>query len=1639
MKLRLPNQLVAALMAAFSATLFTTLSSGSAAHASVTFSGDALTTVTRDEVNNVYNDGAGTFYIQTENNNLDLSLTICLESLYQYQDVHDYNGFSPFVTWSISNAGSNAYGLADIKTTADGQGITGYWDGNKWATAGVATYQTLLNEYSVLGSDDKHYVTLNITNRPTDSNNATKGVMVTAVNTTTNQTASVYTAHDLRSSNYTGYYTQLNVNTQYVTSLTLNTASVLDMSDFELPKDYTIPFVSARTDAPETSVGRIMFIGDSITHGEYDMTWRWQLFKTFVDNDIENEIVGPKKDFNHTSANTMQTDYQPDAKGKMYYGGVKFNNVHYAQSSGRTRNIINGGNVTEKVYDESGNLLFTTGSGASYGSNSADKVGNTYDCNTYAMMIGTNDILSDTDYAGTPANKYAGIMSNLLGGTVVGSTGTDGSYSYTWTPGAADGGNMGTILNEMNMTEGDTFYVISVPTWALMTNNNHNGANDHATVAAYNGFLKTWTDTYNASHDATVKFVDINKGLVDKTATIPFFSNKAFFNNNDSLHPSEQGALIIAGNLAQGMGLAGRTGGLTRAEAGFGDTVWNTEKRSSTITLTSASAASTAGLGYFTEEGGFTVDFNANFGDGESNGWLDAQKDYQTGRVTNPALVQNALSVTVGDGTMGGTLKLSEGYILWHDNTGDNLLYCRDNSALSTENLRIAYNAGSTENNIDAGYYVWLGDMLIGQGLTATAGDFNGISFSVSGTGTGTIKGLTFSDTAYAPSTTLITSYDNGRATVIPMPSHDSEVTHLTTSFSNPTPSTNAYATANQATTGELVISRTGTGSDNLIGAVGAAHTGNVSVNYHGLKANSIILSVNGGAVTDGNVSLLLDGGTEIKKVGKFDQSGNHAFHGVYQNSVGGDLQLEVNDATVNGSILMGHASGTGTISGATKLIVNAGASIGGNVYGGSSAAGSKIQGGTSITITGGEINGSVYGGHHGDGSITGGTSITITGGHITGDVEGGNKSGSNGTIAGGTAVTVQGNKALIDGNISADTVTLEGVENSGYSDGFDQYEGNITATNMKLSGYTADAVGATLNVSGTLTAADSTNTTISKAATIGTLSVEAGSNLTFDGKLNLTNGLQLNKSGASVTFNNGFEVTTGTATQSLYDMVLSGGAEATINCEHKNTARLLATAAGTTLNFGEKADVTVAGIYNSSTDSNSNGTLNVAEGATVVSNGRVRANTMNLSGSLTVKGNFDANTLNLSGGTLNYTNTAATAGLTNIKVTGEEKSTLSGNLNVTTLSLDGSSLDIDGGTYTLGTLQGNDTVARAGIVTIKNDAAVTAGTLKVGAQGQRYLVENGSSLTVSGLKMKLEAANGENPAALYSTYGKTNGFLSLSYGSDIFVIENAKVTMAENATLKTKFLNAELIVDGEDKTVTLTRSENTLTKLQAKNGNITVQNADNSAASLVSLNAGGGDILVQMNQATELNLHDLVLGDGHKITATTQAVMTRAAGDAPAIVTLSGTATEHALLQATGTTTVESDLALSGHVDMVYTEATQGIDLAGNSLTLSAGETTIYLSDEMMVTLNTTNKLVLFTNASWVNGITLNPVEGNDKLSITPAGLFIADSQGNALGQQYQLAFNSRTGEIFVAPEPATATLSLLALAALAARRRRK
>lgn len=1002
-----------------------------------------------DEENNVIYDGKGYFAVQSEANT-SVALTISLSSLVSYVNSNDYKSGGYMLLWDDNAAD---YGLADNADTSVDNGsrepyLSGYWDNKAWNASTNNILYSELNQYAVNDS-----LTLYITN------SSTAGVVVSAKNTA-GESVKLYTASDLRTSKNTvtnGYYVNLN----YVTGVTLNTTSTLNTDSYVPPVDYSEPFVSQRTDG--TTVGRVTFLGDSITHGVNDQSYRWQFFKILTDNGIENEIVGPRSGYYNDPGHTE------DAGSS--YGGAEFANVHLAQASGRTHNIISGSTsatVDGKNYT----------SGVNYGGHSTASTAESFDSNTWICMMGTNDMLSDTPNSGPSTDQYVTQMQKMLGGTVSYDSATD---SYTWKSGE-NWGTMAEIVSDV-CQEGDTFYMLSITPWG--NHNNHNRDMDHYAALEFNRNLAAWTEAYAEQTGKNVVYVDVTRGMVDPTSSNRFMGHDAFFNSSgDRLHPNDQGSIIMAGNLAQAMGIGGRTAGLTRSDKNTAPHIWNSATVGTDGTVAAGSTLSIA-ENIFTQDGGYTVDFSANFGDGATNGWQDTSK---------------TLSITLGDGINSGTLNLSEGAIMW----GSNVLFCWDNSTLSEEgNIRIAWHNGNTADNVLSGYYVWLGDMLIGQGLDANAGGTNGITISATGA-TGSVTNLTWANAAYAPTTTLITSAEN--AYQVTQVSGNTQLIVTSGVSYEGSATTNATdggilvtGDASKATyTGILSSANASTTQTKAwVGMVNTAFSDDINVQFTGNIDATIFGAMNNGN-GDGAGKLVLDiaAGSIIGTKGTYDKV-TAAIAGSYGGGKADAFNVYINGGELGNNVVGGSISGAGSID-SVLIALNSG-KITGNIYGGSCndngdtsrdgvvAVARSVVGEAQIIINGGEVTGNIVAG--GSAGTIGDVEVLITDGTIGGNIEKGAAKRKDGAT---TNVTVVGNKAKIGGSITADTVTFRNLSESESANGFDKYSGTVTADKLVLDNVNVDVL-ATLDVKAIEVVNGSTTSVIlGNTATLATLTLDS-------------------------------------------------------------------------------------------------------------------------------------------------------------------------------------------------------------------------------------------------------------------------------------------------------------------------------------------------------------------------------------------------------------------------------------------------------------------------------------------------------------------------------------------------------------------
>lgn len=833
--------------------------------------------------------------------------------------------------------------------------------------------------------------------------------------------------------------------------------------------------------AAESTLGEWMAIGDSITHGTDSSSYRWYLQKVMIDNGISYSTVGY-----HSGC------FRPTDTSALVYGGKRFDdhNNHSAQFNIWTDEIAG----TAYRRDQSVTGLDSTNIGNWLGTSkekTPDKNGNrgtysgsVFSPDTYTVMLGTNDL------NGLGSTSMDNILANMK--IIADTIGTNAQ------------------ANDKQATA----YIMSV------TSTNYS-ASLASNIAAYNKQLSQWTGNYSGSGVELV-YVDINRGLSDVTRADGY--GVASMYASDKLHPTDQASLIIAGNLAQGMGYAGRTAGQQRRDAadfatvqfahGFGEntpTGENISLREDGALDFSAPGNSSLSFdwGKAQLDNGFTVDFSLTLGDGAANGWNTS----------------DSFIVSVGDGTQGGTLRINEAYIQW----GDTILFSRDMSSLSTdakgqvESLRVAYLLGNVQQGLDSGYYVWLGDMLIGEALSASSSTTSGVTLSYNGSSPAVLHGFAMDNASWAPTSTL---YANENSAWQPTPDFKG-------ANGSPQGSIADWSAANQGATVTNLLSGYRLASSHYFGNY-RGDSGNIGscTTWDFTDTNTWTVS----GIPDSTDKYLVGYGLGDRTVegegvrvrisgncpgfagvygiwGKNNQTGTltgnvtlqldaaHATYGYISgaanHSIDGTIHITLNAGTVRGSVAGGFTeASSGQSIGQVEIFVNGGL-IQGSLYGGntgSSAANGTITGDVAITMTGGTLVGDLYGGGN-SGTINGHTRVTITGGTIYGDVNGG--SSGEGKVTGSSSVTIESSRAYIRGAITGNTVTLKDVADSDSPAGFDRYAGQVTATHLVLHHVTANRFDATIHAED-VTVSGGTHTHLTRLESVQSIYLETGSTLSL-------------------------------------------------------------------------------------------------------------------------------------------------------------------------------------------------------------------------------------------------------------------------------------------------------------------------------------------------------------------------------------------------------------------------------------------------------------------------------------------------------------------------------------------------------------
>ena len=422
--------------------------------------------------------------------------------------------------------------------------------------------------------------------------------------------------------------------------------------------------------------GNIVFVGDSITQGggensayaDKSVSYRYSLWKNFVDNGIDYKPQGSVTQFyDQSSASQTQT---PNYRGKTF---VNNSEGHYGWDAAW---IVSG------KTDGRTSLTWKTGGLADWMKNYSAQP------KTATVLIGVNDL---SRYgSGAPKYSYEEVRDNVKG-----------------------------IVSTLqaNSSALETVHVFSVLPSAQTSWVGNRIPRDE--IKKYNEVLKKSVESGTWNTDSTkVVYHDITTGFDPSKMT------------SDSLHPNAQGCLIIAGNMARAMGVGQRTVALERrgADQLASQVSWTKTAGTPTIKTTIAGMEKT----FTVASSGFSVNDAGNLAIKTAlSGGFDARLDWSSltsaqeltlqfsVKMTETDNQQNTFGVFVGNGEGVGVVYVRENGIYWNSK----LLYGSDvNSAYETvsfskdfNDITVSWVDGNLHDGVASGFYIWLGDQLIGE------------------------------------------------------------------------------------------------------------------------------------------------------------------------------------------------------------------------------------------------------------------------------------------------------------------------------------------------------------------------------------------------------------------------------------------------------------------------------------------------------------------------------------------------------------------------------------------------------------------------------------------------------------------------------------------------------------------------------------------------------------------------------------------------------------------------------------------------------------------------------------------------------------------------------------------------------------
>ena len=439
--------------------------------------------------------------------------------------------------------------------------------------------------------------------------------------------------------------------------------------------------VPAKKDVPEN----IIFIGDSITQGGSFLkgavpSYRYQLFKNFVDNDLPFRPMGMTQG---ASKNVNVSALTPD------YRGVKFVNVSEAAASGRSYQYA--GHEQDSVYKSDPGVVFPVENRG-----------------PVTLKLGLRNSFckeKNSFYDGTTLKEYTGATYPKTYGkekpdTLCVMIGINDLYDQFQSDKKIAEHVHNIVKAYQQYNPKIRVYVFELlPTAA----NNGTGTKNKNNYGRYNNYLRSLNIEKKWSKGASrVSLECISQGF--------YAEDGSMCDGPSGAHPNAQGELIVAGNIARVLGVGQRNAGLKRVpaenlrESNFATNGKGIQKSGNNIEINS-SLAGTADLRYQWPQKNKAHDCTLAF----------------TIKMKNKKSADNFVATMLGNGEQVGVLYIGEKGLFWNDK--NNIIYGTKDIATGTPfcsekpvDVRIAY-LKKGETGVKPGFYVWLNDQLVGEGL----------------------------------------------------------------------------------------------------------------------------------------------------------------------------------------------------------------------------------------------------------------------------------------------------------------------------------------------------------------------------------------------------------------------------------------------------------------------------------------------------------------------------------------------------------------------------------------------------------------------------------------------------------------------------------------------------------------------------------------------------------------------------------------------------------------------------------------------------------------------------------------------------------------------------------------------------------